>query len=156
MKTKQRRQEPSGPLEAATHAMLIQDAEPTEAFPASQNPASEAAIKKILMLVQLTLQKNFSAMQLEFKESLRDHDQRISHVEDNMGNLFTAYNEMVHSFREQAGEIQCLKNKVSDLEDRSRRNNLKFRGISKTVAPQDLHTYLMQIMKSLAPSLSQT
>lgn len=61
-----------------------------------------------------------------YKNSLKDHDRSIIHIEDKMGELFTAHNDIIDSFQEQ--EIKWLKSKIADLEDSSQRNNIKFRG----------------------------
>lgn len=52
-----------------------------------------------------------------------------------MGDIVGAYNDLVNGFQEHTSDIQWLKNKTADLEDRSRRNNFKFRGIPQSVTP---------------------
>lgn len=53
-------------------------------------------------------------------------------------------------------ELTLLRNKIADLEDRSRCNNIKFRGVPETVATPELPAYLLRLMKTLTPDLSDT
>lgn len=61
----------------------------------------------------------------------------------------SAHNVLVDSYQDRDADIQWLKNKVTDLEDRSRRNNLKFRGIPETITPPELPQYLLQLLKTM-------
>lgn len=51
-------------------------------------------------------------------------------------------------------EIQTNVLKLADLEDRSRRNNIKFRGIPESVSFNELKKYLQQLFATLLPNLS--
>lgn len=51
-------------------------------------------------------------------------------------------------------EITWFKAKIADLEDRSRSNNLKFRGIPESVTSHELPRYIQLLMKALLPTLS--
>lgn len=68
-----------------------------------------------------------------------------------MGDCIAAHNVIVDSYQECNADVQWLKNKVTDLEDRSRRNNLKFRGIPESISPPELTPYLLQLLKTLLP-----
>lgn len=70
------------------------------------------------------------------------------HVKSQICDIAKAHNEMVDVYEKQAEWIQKLQLKVVDLEDRSRNNNLKFRGISESVKPRDLLPYLKQLLYS--------
>ncbi|CAH2219485.1 Hypothetical predicted protein [Pelobates cultripes] len=48
--------------------------------------------------------------------------------------------------------LEAQKPKVADLEDRSRRNNLRFRGIPESVQNTDLNKYLTDLFQELTPS----
>lgn len=47
-----------------------------------------------------------------------------------------------------------MKNKIADLGDRSRHNDLEIRGVPETIAPQDLSAHVKKAITD-APSLSQ-
>lgn len=53
-------------------------------------------------------------------------------------------------------ELEWLKAKVSDLEDRSRGNNIKIRGISETIPPIQLQQYVKELFSALVLTLSTT
>lgn len=46
--------------------------------------------------------------------------------------------------------------KLADLEDRSRRNNLKIRGIPKSISAQQLPNFACDLFQTVIPSLSPT
>lgn len=54
--------------------------------------------------------------------------------------LKLTFNELVDAHNERDDEISWLKAKVADLEDRSRWNNVKIRGIPESVTAPDLNT----------------
>lgn len=64
------------------------------------------------------------------------------------------HNDVVDSVTDHQNEITWFKYKIVDLKKRSRRNNVKFRGITEAIAPQDLQRFLQQLMKVLISSLS--
>lgn len=85
---------------------------------------------------------------------------KVAQVEERMADLgkvvtehIMVYNEMVNAFDYHTEEMSFLQDKVNDLEDCSRRNNIKFRGIPETVKP-DLISYLQQLFLLLLPQLS--
>lgn len=47
-----------------------------------------------------------------------------------------------------------MKDKLADLEDRSKRNNLKIRGIPETVKVTQLPQFVQDMFLALAPALS--
>lgn len=68
-----------------------------------------------------------------------------------LGDCVTAFNGLVDSYLEHDTDIQWLKTKIADLEDRSRRNNINFRVIPKAISlPETIH-YLSQLLKTLLP-----
>lgn len=67
----------------------------------------------------------------------------------------TAHHETSEAYHQHSQEIQFLQAKVIDLEDRSGRNNTKFRGIPETIKPPDLIHYIQQLFIKLIPQLSQ-
>lgn len=48
-------------------------------------------------------------------------------------------------------DLNAIKSKLADLEDRLRRNNVKFRGVAETVLPNDLRRYLQKMTMTLLP-----
>lgn len=60
---------------------------------------------------------------------------------------------MVDAYTDQDAEIQSLQAKIADLEDRSRQNKIKFRGIPESVPSADLANFIQCLMNMLIPSL---
>lgn len=65
--------------------------------------------------------------------------------------MTTAHNVMVDAHSHHDTELQQLKLKIADLEDRSRRNYIKSSGIQELVAPDTLVPYIQQLMEHLLP-----
>lgn len=64
------------------------------------------------------------------------------------------YNELVDTHKDHSEDLQWIKDNLTDLEDRFRRYNLKFRGIPEVVCPPDRIQYLHQFFQALIPSLA--
>lgn len=73
-------------------------------------------------------------------------------VEGTMGDYSASFNTLVKSHSANNEKITWLKDKIADLEDRPRRNNIKIRGISESVSPQKLQQFVQSLFPSLAPS----
>lgn len=66
-----------------------------------------------------------------------------------MEDFTEAYNDLLDANFEVEEELKHLKLKVADLESRSRRNNIKFRGIPEIVKNVDLKQFLRRMMIDL-------
>lgn len=97
--------------------------------------------------LQAELCNSVSALQVQVEQL----EGRMDITEQKVRECVSAHNVLVDSYQERDADIQRLKNKVTDLEDRSRRNNLKFRGIPETIIPPELSQYLLQLLKTLLP-----
>lgn len=100
------------------------------------------------MYLRTPLRKCFSP----FNDDLGD---RTDTVEKQIHDYATAYNELVDAHHAQAEVLERITTKLTDLEDRSRRNNLKSRGIPESIPSAELPAYLQRLFKSLAPSLTE-
>lgn len=61
---------------------------------------------------------------------------------------------MVDAHAAQSKEIAWLKDKVADLEDKSRRNNIKIRGIPESTSSMQLPQYAQELFYTLVPTMS--
>lgn len=59
--------------------------------------------------------------------------ERVTNIEQKLGEVTSSFNDLVDDQNEEAEDIEWMKAKISDLEDRSRRNNLKIRGIPESI-----------------------
>lgn len=96
-----------------------------------------------------------SQLKTELKGELRQIGNRVDHVENKMAEYAGSFNELVDAHNAREDDVEWLKAKVADLEDRSRRNNLKIRGIPESVLPKDLEEYVHTLFKSLIPELTE-
>lgn len=63
-------------------------------------------------------------------------------------------NDLVDAHEHTRDEQQWVRAKMADLEDRSRRNNVKICGIPETILPADLNSYARKLISTLLPDLS--
>lgn len=80
--------------------------------------------------------------------------ERVDHVENTMGKYSMSFNILVDAHGAHNDEILWLKDKIVDLEDSCRRNNLKIRGSPKMVFESQLLKYVHDLLTSLAPRFS--
>lgn len=52
-------------------------------------------------------------------------------------------------------DIENIKVKMADIENRSRRNNIKIKGVSESVKPQDLRKYSFQMFSAILPDMTE-
>lgn len=83
------------------------------------------------------------------KREADDLGDRVQYVEDKMGDFAVAHNELVDSHNEAEDELLAIKSKLANLEDCSRRNNVKFRGVAETIPPADLRNHIQQLIAAL-------
>lgn len=72
-----------------------------------------------------------------------------------MGDFAVARNKLVDAHNEDEDVLTAIKLKLADLEDRSRRNNVNFRGVAETIPPADLRYHIQQIIASLLPEVTK-
>lgn len=87
-------------------------------------------------------------------DTVQTHTDKINHLESKMADLYSAHNDLVDTFAYQESEIQHLQNKIPGLEDRSRWNNINFRGILESIPPVELTNFLQRLIKTLIPTPS--
>lgn len=88
------------------------------------------------------------SLQIDFHNGLRSSISTLHNIIDrveertiDLGKVVTehtsVYNEMADAYDHHTEEIRFLQVKMADLEDRSRRNNIKFRSILETIKPPE-------------------
>lgn len=81
---------------------------------------------------------------------------RVSNVETKMGEVTDSVNDLIDAHGEEADDIAWLKTKMADLEDRSRRDNLKIRGIPESVQQSALKDYFLHMLATFLPDSPQS
>lgn len=78
----------------------------------------------------------------------------MSKVEDKMYEVTSSFNALVNSHTSHQDNLNFLKAKVADLEDRPHRNNLKISGIPETVQTHQLPHFVRDLFKAVVPNLT--
>lgn len=80
--------------------------------------------------------------------------QKVYHIEYQLGEITETVSDLVDAHDHTHKEQQWVRAKMADLEDRSRCNNVKIRGIPETILPPGLNSYARKIISTLLPDLS--
>lgn len=118
-----------------------------------QAPATAAQIKEMLSEMKHTLQSDIKQLSTDLSKEIRDLGDRTAQLEEKMGEFTEAHNDLADSYNTTQKELDRLTEKVTDLEDRSRRNNIRLRGISESVLPRDLESHITDLLKVIMPDL---
>lgn len=81
-------------------------------------------------------------------------EERVDHIEHKMGEFAATINYLVDANDGNEEEMESMRAKIADMEDRSRRNNMKIRGIPESVQQGDLRTYATSLFTEILPELS--
>ncbi|KAM8924562.1 uncharacterized protein RCH25_009251 [Pelodytes ibericus] len=83
----------------------------------------------------------------DIKSDITDLHVTLSHQSAQIGRMQEGFKQMQLQNASLNKDILALKQKVTDIEDRSRRRNLKLRGIPESVRNIDLEDYLIDFLK---------
>ncbi|CAH2315063.1 Hypothetical predicted protein [Pelobates cultripes] len=87
----------------------------------------------------------------ELKRDLQDLGSRMAHMETKMEELVDAHNTSARWIHTITAQLNQCEAKIMDLEDRSQRSNVQ--GISETLLPAHLLTYVNNFFKLLVPDV---
>ncbi|CAH2324623.1 Hypothetical predicted protein [Pelobates cultripes] len=116
-------------------------------------PLTAAFLKRALDEQSRRLVATWQSSVAELKRDLQDIGSRTTHVEAKMEDLVDAHNASTEDLKSLTDQIQKCEAKLMDLEDRSRRSNIRLRGIPETVLPADLPSYVHSFFKLLTPEI---
>lgn len=108
----------------------------------------------MLLSLCTSLQSGLLSCVHQFKAKLHDLGDRVDRVEISLGEYTSSFNTMVNAHAAHSDDIAWLKDKVVDLEDRSRGNNIKIRGVPESVFSNQLQQYTQDLFSTLVPFLS--
>lgn len=72
-----------------------------------------------------------------------------------MDEYSTTVNDLMDAYKEQTEDTMWVKAKLADLEDCSRRNNIKLRGVPESVTLNELQKFAGDLIATLLPEVSQ-
>lgn len=104
-----------------------------ETFPTTNQAVSESFLKEMM----LELKRDDAALNKQMS-AIDGLVERVNHVENKMAEFSEAHNGLVDAHNHLEKDMTSLAAKLADLEDRNRRNNVKFRGIPEYVPPSEL------------------
>ncbi|CAH2283913.1 Hypothetical predicted protein [Pelobates cultripes] len=84
------------------------------------------------------MRADFQKLAAEIKRDVQAIGERMAHLEDKMEKVIEAHNTLVDTYTMFQTWIQQLETKEVDFEDRTRRNNIRLRGISEDVKQPEL------------------
>lgn len=90
----------------------------------------------MLMYLRSSLHADMISCMHTFNRELQVMGNRKDHVETKIGEFATTANDLVDAHNTSADELDWIKAKIEDMEDRFRCNNVKIRGIPERVQPQ--------------------
>ncbi|XP_056425431.1 uncharacterized protein LOC130367075 [Hyla sarda] len=114
---------------------------------------NENTIRSLFQEFRESLQKDFMSSLSSLTKEVSQLGDRTAHLEDKMEKFTEAHNALVDIQNDTTDDMHALQLKISDLEDRSRRNNIRFRGISEEVSNSELREFLMDYFSILTPSV---
>lgn len=141
--------EVSGP--SSTTGQSIKGRDPITDFPTADRPVSDTLMKDMLLSLRSSLQTDLMRGITECQREVQTLGRRVNQVEHKMEEYTSSYNVMVEAHSAQGEDILWLKDKIADLEDRSRRNNLKMRGVPESVPPSQLLQFAQAFFSTLIP-----
>lgn len=112
-------------------------------FPTANTPIMDTTLKDMLISLRSTLHADIQSLTRQFKSEISSVNKRISHVETKMGEFACTFNDLVDAHNDRDDDMLQLKLKLANLEDRSRRNNVKIRGIPESVKNPDLKPHFI-------------
>lgn len=143
--------EVSGPHSDPTHQSST-DRDPIKEFPTADRPVSDTLLKDMLLSLRSSLQADMVRGITECQREVQAIGHRVHQVENKMEEYTSAYNVMVEAHTAQGEDITWLKVKMAG--DRSRRNNLKLRGIPEDIPPNQLLQFAQTLFSTLVPDAS--
>lgn len=127
--------------------------DPFTAFPTTGKPVSDTTLKDMLVSLRSSMHTDMMQCVHNFKSELGAIGGRVDHIEDKMGDFAASHNTLIDAHNDQSDEITWLRSKVADLEDRSRRNNIKIRGVPENVLPPQLQQYAQDLIQTFLPNI---
>lgn len=114
----------------------------------------DTVLKDMLISLQSSLMSDLSSLFHKMNSDLHVMDQRVSTIEQGMTECTTTVNDMIDTLDEVRDEQDWVRAKLANLEDRSRRNNVKLRGVPETIQSAELQNYAKDLIRTILPDIS--
>ncbi|XP_075053949.1 nectin-3-like [Mixophyes fleayi] len=118
--------------------------------------------KRLSALIDYTILKTDITSELrasikeikEIKADVTHFGTRIDHLENKMEDLVSSYNDLISAHDLLQEVVVWIKDKLVDIEARSRGKNIKIRGMTDSIANSDLYEYAIDLFHKLLSSVS--
>lgn len=118
------------------------------AFPTIGQPVMDTTLKDMLMSLRSSLQADMLSLMQRFGHSIDVLETRVTHIAANIGDITNTVNDIIDTQEDQAQDTKWLKDKIADIKDSSRCNNIKIPGL---VQNSDLSSYARGLIKTILP-----
>lgn len=122
-------------------------------IPTMGQPVIGTALKEMLISLRSSLKTDIISIMHKFGHSISVLEDRVSHIEANMGNITATVNDIIDGHEDQVRDTKWIKDKLADTEDRSHWKNNKIHSIPESVQPSELSSYARGMIKALLPDL---
>lgn len=119
-----------------------------DVFLTNHQPILDTVLKEMLVSLRSSLHLDMVSCVHKFSMDLKSISDRVTHVESKMGEYAVTINDLVDANYSRDDEIESIKAKMVDMEDRIRRNNIKIRGIPESVQQH------VQLLNAILPDMS--
>uniref|UniRef100_A0A8C5R7Q4 Uncharacterized protein n=1 Tax=Leptobrachium leishanense TaxID=445787 RepID=A0A8C5R7Q4_9ANUR len=116
--------------------------------------AFTARMENLFKEFSSSLSARLDTVSADIRKDIQEIGDRTSHLENKMSEMADAHNAMAAAVESLESKLLQCTNKLADLEDRSRRHNLKIRGIPETIHPRDLMAYVTDLFTHLLPGVA--
>lgn len=123
------------PMDAAIPTLSL------AAFATTDNPRSEHSLKAMLLSLQADMQRKFRTSINHLHDRVDYLEENTDYIEQHLWAATTAHNTTVDIQDEHSEAIHQLRLKVADLEDCSRGNNIKIKGVPEAKTPAEIVPY---------------
>ncbi|CAH2277674.1 Hypothetical predicted protein [Pelobates cultripes] len=110
---------------------------------------SKQTLQQMLVELASKMQTTVHTAVADLRKDIADLGNRSNQVEE----FTAAHDSMADKVEELESRLEHYENKRMDLEDRSRRNDLRLRGIPEEVRPQELRAYATEFFCSILPDI---
>uniref|UniRef100_A0A8C5R5S6 Uncharacterized protein n=1 Tax=Leptobrachium leishanense TaxID=445787 RepID=A0A8C5R5S6_9ANUR len=98
-----------------------------------------------------TLTARLDTVAMAIRSDIKEIGERTNKLESKMAEFAEAHNTMAAQVETLEEQLKVTMLKLTDMEDRSRRHNLKIRGIPDAVTPSQLPSYVTDMFQTLLP-----
>ncbi|CAH2250563.1 Hypothetical predicted protein [Pelobates cultripes] len=114
---------------------------------------SEAKMAAMLQKLRSSMKEDLQLAVDDIRREVHEVGTRLNALEEKTDDLCQANDGILDKIRQMESEQARLTAKLADLEDRSRRNNIRVRGVPESVAGSDIPEYLRQLFTAIQPNL---